>query len=238
MAEPHRFLASEPLLAPGEYALGPEESHHAFRVMRMAAGDAITLFDGFGRYGAAAISLADRDRVTARITEILEDSRPRVHLTIATAMPKGKRWQVLVEKCTELGVDRILPLLLDRSVAKGEGDPARWRRWAIEAAKQSRRARLPEILEPGTLAAAIALAEREAAALFVGSPGGESPKAYAAPLAASGKALIVIGPEGGLSEREREWCGRAAAAEIRLSPFALRIETAAAAACTLIRDAV
>ncbi|MDR0362788.1 MAG: 16S rRNA (uracil(1498)-N(3))-methyltransferase [Planctomycetota bacterium] len=238
MTEPHRFLVSEPLAKPGEYLLGPEESRHAARVLRLRVGDAVTLFDGRGRFGAAAIAAVDGDGVAARIDEIREDSRPSVSLTVATAVPKGKRWRILIEKCTELGADRIVAVRFDRSVAKAEGDQGKWRRWAVEAAKQSRRARLPEMQGPLDLAGAVALAGRDGAVLLVASPDGDSPRSYADALAASGKALVLIGPEGGMTDGELERCRREGAAAVRLSPFVLRVETAAAAACTLIQNAV
>ena len=135
MAQPRRFLVDTPLMGPGDYRLGEAESRHAVDALRLARGEAIALFDGRGHHAAAVIVGGDRNGIVARASAIATDAPPGLELTVAAAIPKGKRWQALVEKCTELGVDRILPLLAERSVARGGGGAGRWRRWAVETAK-------------------------------------------------------------------------------------------------------
>lgn len=236
MAEFPRFLVDAPLNEPGEVVFNREESHHAATVLRLRMGDEVIIFDGAGNYGIGVIVNPDRKGVRVRIDAVQAEKRRPIHITIATGIPKGKRWQLLVEKCTELGVDRLVPMLSGRSVVKGDGDPGRWRRWAIEAAKQSRRAVIPEILEPVVLENTLALAARDKALPLLADPDGEVPRTYQAAIKEAGKVMVLVGPEGGFSDRELELFGREGVAKIRLSPFILRIETAAATACALIRD--
>ncbi len=231
-----RFLLDAPLTAPGEYVLGREESHHAATVMRLRQDDAVIVFDGMGNRAEAVIVQADRNAVRVRVDAVDAEKRGLPHLTIATGIPKGKRWQVLLEKCTELGVDRIIPLLSERSVVKGEGDPEKWRRWVVEAAKQSRRAWLPEIWEPTRLMDIPPLAVKESAALLVADRDGEPPTQYRPQLESAGRVVAMVGPEGGFSDEELVYCRNHGALAVVLSPFVLRIETAAATVCAVIRE--
>lgn len=236
MAEPPRFLSQDALTGPGVYALDRLESHHAVAVLRLRRGDPATIFDGRGNYGPATVEADDRNGMTVRVGEVFAETRPPIGLTVATGIPKGKRWQMLVEKCTELGAERIIPMLSGRSVVKGEGDAGKWRRWAVEAAKQSRRSFLPEVFEPLKLPEVISLAKREQAMLLLADPQGENPRTYQGELRKLGKAVVMIGPEGGFSDAETQLCAREGVNKIRLSPYVLRIETAAAIACAIIMD--
>ena len=236
MSNQSRFLLDEPLVRPGEYTLGRQESHHAVNVLRLREDDAIVVFDGKGNYADAVIVDAGKNAVRVRVDGVVAEEHLPLMLTLATAIPKGKRWQTLVEKCTELGVDRIIPLLTERSVAKGEGDGEKWRRWVIEAAKQSRRARLPEVLDPMRLDAVVELARNGKALLLIADPAGESPGQYRDQLNHVYEVVVLVGPEGGFSGREVEDCLARGARTIRLSPFTLRIETAAATVCAIVRE--
>lgn len=236
MSNRSRFLLEGILGRPGDYTLDRQESHHAVNVLRHRVGDAVVVFDGRGNYAEAAVIAADRDAVRVCVDEVRREQRRPPTLTIATAIPKGKRWQLLVEKCTELGVDRILPMLTERSVAKGEGDADKWRRWIVEAAKQARRSWLPEIAPPMDLGAVLDLARREEAFLLLADAGGENPRAYRGLLERTGQAVALIGPEGGFSPEEVAECQARGAKMICLSPFNLRVETAAASICAIIRE--
>ncbi len=233
-----RFLLDEKLSSPGVYALNRQESHHAATVLRLRVGDEAVLFDGSGNYGEAIIELVDRDVVRARIDEVRTEPHLPLMVTLATAIPKGKRWQALVEKCTELGVDRIIPIHTGQSVAKGEGDPEKWRRWMVEAAKQSRRARIPEIVEPCSVQEALALAKRENSLLFVADPQGRSLRSHGEDLSHVVRVMALIGPEGGFTGEESALFKHYGARPVKLSSYILRVETAAAVICALIRDAV
>ena len=236
MAEVPRFLVDAPLTGSGEAVLCPEESRHAATVLRLRCGDGVVVFDGLGHYALGRIGDAARGCVRVSVDEVITEPRNDIHITIATAIPKGKRWQMLVEKCTELGVDRLIPMLSKRSVVKGEGNAERWRRWAIEAAKQCRRAYIPEILEPVELENVLAMAQRDNDLPLVADPEGEPPRTYLDAIKSSGRVMVLVGPEGGFSEEEAVSFKNADVHGISLSLFILRVETAAATACALIRD--
>ncbi|MDR3210675.1 MAG: 16S rRNA (uracil(1498)-N(3))-methyltransferase [Planctomycetota bacterium] len=236
MSELPRFIVDGLLTGPGEYRLPPEEARHALRSLRLHNGDPLVVFDGAGNYANAIIASEDPGDLRVQVAEVKEELRRPVSISIATGIPKGKRWQILVEKCTELGVDRLYPTLTSRSVVRGEGDPGHWRRWAVEAAKQCRRASLPEILPPRELTPILAEAKEENFMLFLADPEGESPRSYQKEIMVAGRVLVFIGPEGGYSEEEIAFCLTNGVKKICLAPYVLRVETAAAAACTLIHD--
>lgn len=240
MADP-RFLLNAPLRGAGEYDLDPQESHHAASVLRLRTGDAVMVFDGQGACAPAVLAVAGRNAVHARVesADDVQREEPAVpRLTIATAIPKGKRWQGLVEKCTELGADAIIPLHTERSVAKGEGDKEKWKRWAVEASKQCRRNWIPEMYDPCGIEEAVVLAERGGAVLILADADGDSPFRLRDQTAGAeaGGVVAVIGPEGGLTDGEIQFCKTRGAKTIRLSPFILRVETAAAAMCAFVRE--
>ncbi|MDR1519757.1 MAG: 16S rRNA (uracil(1498)-N(3))-methyltransferase [Planctomycetota bacterium] len=230
MSRPPRFFLASPLGSRGEYVLDDNESRHAVQVLRLREGDAASVFDGRGAHAAGVVVKADGKRVRLRLEAPEREPAPTPRLGLAVAIPKGGRWQNLVEKATELGADRLIPILAERSVSRGEGDPARWRRWSIEAAKQCLRSRLPEISRPLPLAE---LLEREGGRgypLFLADSGGEAPMRLRKRLIGAADLLFLVGPEGGFTSAEAESLRQAGAAAVRLSPFVLRIETAALAA--------
>lgn len=236
MSRQSRFLLDTPLTGPGQYALPPMEAHHAANVLRLRPGDAMVVFDGAGNYADAEVVAVGKDGVRVAVTEVMSEPHLPLELTIATAIPKGKRWQALVEKCTELGVDRIVPMRTEHGVAKGEGDPEKWRRWVVEAAKQCRRSRLPEVCEPIDLAEVLSDARRDGSLVFFADPAGEGAVAYREAIVGAKRVVALVGPEGGFSEAEVAACRLAGAHPLRVSSFILRIETAAAAVCLLIRE--
>ena len=235
MSRRPRFFVGEPLIRTGDYVLDRSESHHAVGVLRCREGDAATLFDGFGGWAEASFVKADAGVATFRAgkPEMEPSLRPRV--AIAAAMPKGKRWRTLVEKCTELGAERIFPLLSARSLVRAEGDQARWLRWSIEAAKQCLRARLPEICEPLELVDLLERSGNGEERLFLADPGGAPPLEMRDSLAKTEEAVFIVGPEGGFTDGEADLCRQAGAVCVCLSPFVLRVETAAAAALAVAR---
>lgn len=222
-------LESEPLAEGGVVALGPEETKHAARVLRLRAGSAVTLFNGAGAWGEGILEDPRAGRVRLDRTYTEPPSAPRLRL--AFAIPKGKRLQALVEKAVELGVDQLQPLCCARSVVESGGQPTKWLRWIVEACKQSRRAWLPRIAPP--VDAAALDAEEDALGLLA-HPGG-TPLLAELARARPAAVTIAIGPEGGWTEAEVESFAERGFAPIALGPHILRIETAVAAACALVR---
>lgn len=219
-----------PDLHSGEQELAPEEAGHAAGARRLRAGEEVALFDGRGRVGYGALTGVSAKRVTVLIDR-LEEQLPGVRLTVAVAVPKGKRLQMMIEKLTELGVSVIQPLRFARSVAEGGADPVnKWGRWTIEAAKQCRRARLPEILPLLDFSAyAAQMMKNNASSVFLADAEGVSPAALLADVA---DPVCLIGPEGGLSPEEFALCAAAGWQRLRLGCHVLRIETAALAFCS------
>ena len=210
---PHVFVtdASAPLLDPGD-------RHHLARVLRLRDGDPITVGDGAGRWGRAVFRSAVEPEPTAEVVVVAE---PEPTVAVGFALIKGGRPELVVQKLTELGVDRILPLTAERSVVRWDDTKAtaqveRFRRVAREAAMQSRRVWLPQIDEvsaPGDVVVPEGLA--------VAEHGGD-------PIDGSVRALLV-GPEGGWTTDEL-----VDHRTVSLGQTVLRAETAAIVAGTLL----
>jgi 16S rRNA (uracil1498-N3)-methyltransferase len=215
-AAAHAFVAD--LDAP---ELAPETRHHLQRVRRLSDGEPITVGDGQGAWRVVAFG-----PVLTHAGPVTVDPPSRPPITIAFAPAKGERPEWVVQKLTELGVDRIVPLRAARGVVRWDGERAarqveRLRRVAREAAAQSRRTWLPEVAMPVTFADAIRwpdvmLAEREG-----GRPTLDSP-------------TVLVGPEGGWAPEERETAKALGVALLGLGPHVLRAETAAVAAGALL----
>jgi 16S rRNA (uracil1498-N3)-methyltransferase len=217
----------------GTVALSEQESRHAKLSRRLTVGDELVLFDGQGRQAAATIAVVSRSVVEARVGEVVEHPRPAPALTLAVAMPKGPRQDVLIEKCTELGVAAIQPLLTERSVA-GASDHKRdkWRRATVEAAKQSGQCWLPDLLAPMPLPKYLQQLSRFDLVLAAMLPRQGTPTVIAGLLdriKAARTIVAFVGPEGGWSPQEADALIAAGALAASLGPNVLRIETAAIA---------
>lgn len=210
------------------------EANHALKALRLVEGDEVIVFDGRGGEAVGRIVAASRSAFDVQIIQRLEPCSAAAELTIAVAPPKGDRADWLVEKCAELGVVRLIPLICERSqVRPGEGKLDRWRRKAVEAAKQSRQARAMMIDTPIALTDLIAAGGANASIFF-----GDADPAFPGAMesfagSAAVSTLIIIGPEGGMADGERAAIVRAGGRGVRLSPTVLRIETAAVAAAAI-----
>lgn len=210
------------------------EAKHALKVLRLVEGHEVIVFDGRGGEAVGRIVATARDAFDVQITRRHEASPGAAELTIAVAPPKGERADWLVEKCAELGVARLIPVICDRSqVRPGDSKIERWRRKAVEAAKQSRQARTMMIDAPIALEELV-IAIDAGTTIFFGDADPECPGALAAfSDSASVATLIIIGPEGGLADGERAAVTRAGGCGVRLATSILRIETAAVAAAAI-----
>jgi 16S rRNA (uracil1498-N3)-methyltransferase len=220
------FLATPP--AGDRAVLAGDEARHLARVLRGQPGDEVVVFAGTGAEWPARIVRLSRDAVELETGPAREDPAPGgPAVTIAVALPKGERQKWLVEKLTELGVARLVPLHTERGVA--EATPAaceRLRRGVIEACKQCGRNRLLEIGEPRSVTAALADMTPGSRAV-IADPGGISldPRG----LAEARSLLALVGPEGGFTAAEIAAAEQAGAIRVGLGPHILRIETAAIA---------
>jgi 16S rRNA (uracil1498-N3)-methyltransferase len=226
-----RFFVTTPPEA-GRAWLSGDEARHLARVLRARVGDLVTLFDGDGRTWSARVTMIGRDDVELETAEpILEPPPPGPTLTIAVALPKGERQKWLVEKLTELGADRLVPLVTERGVA--EATPSaieRLGRGVIEACKQCGRSRLMAIGEPASVAT-IAATKPEQAVGILADPSGRPPSHERWRTAS--EVIALVGPEGGFTDSEREATLAAGFEATRLANAILRIETAAIAVATL-----
>lgn len=212
---------------------GPE-GRHAATVKRLRAGEGVRLGDGRGGLARAVVVSTGRDRVQLEIVERCDVPAPRLRVVLAQALVKGDRGELAVELATEAGVDEVLPWRAARCVARWEDGPrgekalGRWRATVREAAKQARRPWVPPVGEP---VATAELARRVGAAtaalvLHESAEHGLVPDA----LPEQGDLLLVVGPEGGITDEELATLSAAGALPVRLGPEVLRASTAAAVA--------
>jgi 16S rRNA (uracil1498-N3)-methyltransferase len=230
------FLADE-LPTTGEVLLEGEEARHAATVRRMRVGERLVLSDGEGELARCVITAVQTGRdasVRLDVEERWTEPAPALRVVIAQALVKGDRGELAVELATEAGADAVLPWRAARSVARWEdgarGDKAleRWRATARSAAKQARRGRVPEIPSPIDTPALIELMRAAATTLVLES--GVSKRLSEITLPAGGDLILVIGPEGGITDDELTTFTQAGATPVRLGPTVLRTSTAAAVA--------
>jgi 16S rRNA (uracil1498-N3)-methyltransferase len=218
-----RFFLAEPP-SHGRGRLVGDEARHLVRVMRCRVGDEVVAFDGRGTSWRARVASIGRDEAVLDLgAAVVEAATRDAPLTLAVALPKGDRQKWLVEKLTELGAPRLVPLVTTRGVA--EATPAaveRLGRSVIEACKQCGRDTLMAIAEPRTVAEVVA-AHRATGGIVVADRGG-------APLAGFDRPVVaLVGPEGGFTAEELAAVEAAGGRRVSLGPHVLRIETAAIA---------
>ena len=221
-----RLFVREILESGAQLELDAAQANYLGNVMRLAVDSEVLLFDGRSGEWLARISEAAKKRMTLTVERQIREAESIPDVWLAFAPVKRAQTDWLVEKATELGVARLLPVMTQRTVAE-RVKIERLRTIVIEAAEQCGRTRLPEIAEPVSLKKL--LAERDAARqlLFADETGGEDVAAAMAP----GPALILIGPEGGFTDEERALVRSSEkAVAISLGPRILRAETAALAA--------
>ena len=233
------------LVPPGELAgpgisqltLSGPEGHHAATVRRLRPGERADVSDGAGTLAEGVVTAVGRDSVEIAVRAVHAVPPPSPRLAVAQALPKGDRGELAVELMTELGVDAVIPWAAARSVTRWQAERgakalAKWRATARESAKQSRRAWLPEVTGPATLADVAARAG--AAALTIVLEADAPVKLHELDLPGKDEILLVVGPEGGISPDERAVLRDAGAVEARLGPTVLRTSTAGAAAAAVL----
>lgn len=221
-----RRFAVDRIGAAGETLTLPDDAaHHLVRVLRGQAGDTVDLFDGHGT-SATAIILGTDDSVTVRLITIrTQDASCTVLLVLAVL--KGPAMDTAVRMATEAGASAILPVLAERSVARGDRSD-RWSRIASSAAQQCGRADVPTVHAPTTLHEALATLPPNTLVLLA------HPGSTTAPPAASDNPLaLCIGPEGGWTPAEVQSIDSAHAQRVSLGPWVLRADTAAAVGTAL-----
>lgn len=215
---------------------GPE-GRHAATVRRIRVGEQLTLSDGKGGLADAEVIAAERVQLELIVKSRSTAHAPKPKVTLVQALPKSDRSELAVELATEAGIDAIVPWQAARCVARWEGlkankGVAKWQATARAAARQSRRPFVPpvaelhdtaavvELVHDAVLRGALAVALHESAIVPFGK----------LLLGAAEEVLLVVGPEGGLDDRELEQLSAAGAATALLGPTVLRTSTAAAVA--------
>lgn len=240
MADHRRFFVHPDRIDGEEAVIEGGAARQISKVLRLGAGDSISLLDGLGNVYPARITAITTGRVRARILGKQSDvNEPKLRLVLASCLPKGDRIESIVGKCAELGISEVVLVRSERTVPRLDDNRdkrlARLRRIAREAAEQCGRSKAPDVrgvLDLGELVemvpqfplAIVAWEEEDGLSLkeaLKGRTGVES-------------ALVMIGPEGGLTEREVQALESAGAVTVSLGPRLLRTDTAAIAACAAV----
>jgi len=224
-----RFFAAN-LTVGSHIMLSGDEGRHLVTVMRAKVGGEATLFDGSGAEFTGRISEIRKSGVTLEVVERREISRELpFQLTLAVALPRGERQKWLVEKATELGVSRLVPLETERGVAVANDSAIeRLQRQVIEASKQCGRNRLMEIGQPFVAAEYFRRANAQGVRLLA-DPTGEPLGSNESTRQDADDWQIAIGPEGGFTVAELAEAKFAGWRSVSLGPRILRVETAALA---------
>ena len=235
-----RIYVNMPLMAGAELPLPTQAGEHVARVLRLVVGDPLTLFNGDGSDHASRISALGKREVVVRVehSRAVHNESP-LALTLAQAVARGDKMDLIVQKATELGIACIVPLLTERAEVKLDAVRAQkrlehWRAVAASACEQSGRARLPQILPAITLSAWLS-----SLAGCAGLRLALLPNAVASPrtlrFGASG-GMLVGGPEGGLGEGDIAALDAAGFTGLRMGPRVLRTETAGLAALAALQS--
>ena len=234
MTLPQHLVASLDGVAPGDaVTVEGDEAHHAVVVRRLRVGESLLLADGLGVVATAEVTETAKRSFTVVVREVDDVAEPLPRVTVVQALPKGDRGELAVEVLTEVGVARIVPWAAARSVAVWKGERAakslaKWQATAREAAKQSRRAWHPEVVALASTDEVAALVADVDVAVVLHEDATEPLAALALP--ADGDLLVVVGPEGGLTDDEVARFTAAGAVAVRLGAEVLRTSTAGVAA--------
>jgi 16S rRNA (uracil1498-N3)-methyltransferase len=239
MSERRLFVPGEQLDGPRLTLTGPEH-RHVGRVLRARPGDTLTLFDGTGGEVEATVLRVERTETELALGTRRAVAGPAVSLTLLCAVPRGPRMDLLVQKTSELGVARIVPVVTERSVARPDADAGkrgRWEKIAREAARQCGRADLPIVDPPVALEVALAAPVLPARRLALFE--GEKMRSLRAALVGTEPAAtaLLVGPEGGFAPAELALARAAGFEAVGLGDRILRVETAAIVAVALVASA-
>jgi 16S rRNA (uracil1498-N3)-methyltransferase len=206
-----------------------DEAHHAVAVRRLREGEQVVLTDGLGTSVTGEVTSTGKRVFDVTVASVSHDDPPSPAVTVVQALPKGDRGELAVEVLTEVGVDRIVPWAASRSVAVWKGERAtkshaKWQATAREAAKQSRRSWLPTVT-PLASTADLAAVVAEADLAVVLHEDATAPLS-AIDVPASGRIVVVVGPEGGIAPDELAVLEAVGARTVRLGAEVLRTSTA------------
>jgi 16S rRNA (uracil1498-N3)-methyltransferase len=231
------FVVPTERLVPGPVTVDGTEGRHAATVTRLGAGEAVVLTDGRGRRGTGVVTGSGGGVLQVEVAAVETEPEPTPRLVVVQALPKGDRGELAVESMTEVGVDEVVPWAAARCVtrwrdSRGEKSLAKWRTSAAAAAKQSRRARFPDVTD---LASTGDVADRLSRAAVAAVLHEEADRPLVGlDVPTTGEVVVVVGPEGGITAEELATFRDAGAPAYRLGDTVLRTSTAGTAALAVL----
>ena len=234
---PPVFLVEPSDLDGDMITLRGQEGRHASTVRRLTVGERADLTDGQGTVAECMVAAARPGELQFAVLARRTEPKPDPWVCVIQAIPKGERGELAVELLTEVGADVIVPWAAERCVAVWRAERAaksteRWRTAAVQAAKQSRRAWLPEVTDQ--VHRADAAARIESAALAILLDPGASESVAEVKLPASGEIVLIVGPEGGITPAEEQAFRDAGAVGARIGPTVLRASSAGVVAAGVV----
>ncbi|MEF3304610.1 16S rRNA (uracil(1498)-N(3))-methyltransferase [Paenibacillus sp. GYB003] len=234
-----KYFVPPEQLTEAEAVITGEDAHHLANVMRARVGDSIKVSDGATREATATVAEIAKNRIVARVDELHPPTaEPAIRVTIAQSLPKGDKMETVIQKGTEIGAVRFVPFVSERTVvaydAKKETKRLeRWQKIAKEAAEQAHRGRVPEVEAPLAWKQLLQAAGEADAAFFCyeKEAGSMLRTALRSAIASRGgtdgmRVLLIVGPEGGFTEREAQEAEQAGCVPVKLGARILRTETA------------
>lgn len=234
MSLPVHWVESLDGVRPGDpVSVEGDEAHHAVAVRRLRVGERLVLTDGRGTTVVGSVADTGKRRLTVSAESVERAPEPSPRVVVVQGLPKGDRGELAVEVLTEVGAGTIVPWAAARSVAVWRGDRidkglTRWRSTAREAAKQARRPWFPEVAGLASTQDAVALVSGASVAVVLHEAADEALAEVSVPT--DGTVVVVVGPEGGLTDDELVAFTGAGARAVRLGAEVLRTSTAGVAA--------
>ena len=241
----HRFFVTPEQIVGTSITLSDADAHHIADVLRLSPGQPIVVCDGEGYEYEGDIVRCSRDDVTVQVTRVRKSSaEPPIRVILAQGLPKkAEVFELVIQKAAELGVARLVPIISERTVSrpkegKLENRLVRWNRIAVEAAKQSQRAKVPSVENPLSLTDFLDTIPRDSLFLIPWemekSVGIKEALEWGANNCFVRTVVVLIGPEGGFSEQEVDEARRAGAVPVSMGPRILRTETAGIVALGIV----
>ncbi|MCE5314150.1 MAG: 16S rRNA (uracil(1498)-N(3))-methyltransferase [Armatimonadota bacterium] len=241
MANHRRFFINPSQIDGSDAMIRGETARQITKVLRLREGDVICILDDLGNEHSSLITAVSRNEVSVRILGSTScDREPTIHLTLAICLPKGDKLDLIVQKCAELGISKYVIVDSERVVTRPDSARAvekieRWRRIASEAVEQCGGARVPEVAGiVGFPDLADEIAQNDLALIAWEEEKSVGLKQALKENASAKSVMLIVGPEGGLTESEVELAKSAGAKCVSLGRRVLRAETAAIAACAMI----
>lgn len=238
----HRFFVNPEQIIDGVATITGSDVQHITRVLRLTIGSSLVVADGSGAHYEGCLISSSKDFIQVALSKktSLSNEAP-IRVTLLQGIPKGDKMEYIIQKCTELGVAKFIPVACARSIVqlnkdKADKKQARWQRIAEEAAKQSRRSQIPQVCSVVNLPQALQfLEENEALLIPWEEEKAEILKKTLYHLKGKGQKIsIFIGPEGGLTPEEVALAREAGGKVVTLGPRILRTETAGLAVVSMV----